>query len=104
MPQAEKMLISDAASNGLTPSSAEYAWLTSPAVGPPSSTHAKAPIKGGVTNEARIRMRHQRLPGRSVRETSHAIGAAAITQARPTAADVHNVVHSGRTNAGSTTS
>ena len=76
----------------------------SPAFGPPRRTHAKAPRNGGVTNEARINVRHQRLPGRSVRETSHAIGAAAITQARPTAADVHNVVHSGLTNAGSTMS
>jgi hypothetical protein len=74
----------------------------SPAFGPPSSTHANAPMKGGVTKEARMRVRSRRLPGRSVRATSHAIGAAAITHSTPTAADVQSVVTSGFTNAGST--
>ena len=66
-----------------------------PALGPPRRTHANAPRNGGVTKEARIRIRSGRFPGRSVRETSHAIGAARATQMNPTAAEVHSVVNSG---------
>jgi hypothetical protein len=44
-----------------------------------------------------------RFKGRSVRATSQPMGAAAITHARPTAAEVHSVVKSGFTNVGSST-
>src|SRR5688572_21735064 len=95
------MLTSGVASNGFTPSIQYQAWLSRPAFGPPSSTQAKAPRKGGVTKEARISVRKKRLPGRSVRATSHAIGAAHARQMTPTAAEVQSVVHSGLRKAGS---
>ena len=72
-------------------------------MGPPRSTHAKAPRKGGVTKEARISMRKTRLNGSSVRATSQPMGAAATTQRKPTAADVHSVVTSGFTKLASST-
>ena len=76
----------------------------SPAFGPPSSTQANAPRKGGVTNDASTSIRKRRFAGRSVRATSHAIGAAVATHSTPTAADVQSVVSNGFTNDASTKS
>src|SRR6185503_21317289 len=97
------MFTSGAPSKALMPRSQYHAWFTSPALGPPSSTQAKAPRKGGVTKDARIIIRRNRLPGRSVRDTSHAIGAAQARQIAPTAADVQSVVQNGFRNSGSAT-
>ena len=58
--------------------------LSSPALGPASITHAKAPRNGGVTNEASTRPRMSPLPGRSVRAVSHASGAPIAIEASPT--------------------
>ncbi len=46
-------------------------------------------------------MRSRRLAGRSVRATSHAMGAAKATHSPPTASEVQSVVHSGFTKLGS---
>ncbi len=58
--------------------------FTNPALGPASITHAKAPRKGGVTNEARTRPRISPRPGTSVRAVSHASGAPMARAANPT--------------------
>ena len=47
-------------------------------------THANAPRNGGVTNDAMMSPRISRLPGRSVRAVSHAIGAPIASDTRPT--------------------
>ena len=46
-------------------------------------TQAKAPRKGGVTNEAMMRLRITRRQGRSVRAESQAIGAPMTTEPSP---------------------
>ncbi len=53
-------------------------------MGPASITHAKAPRNGGVTNDAMMSARMVRLPGRSVRPVSHAIGTPTASEAVPT--------------------
>ena len=58
--------------------------LMLPAFGPASITHAKAPRKGGVTNEARTSPRIRPRPGISVRAVSHASGAPSAIDASPT--------------------
>ena len=58
--------------------------LRSPALGPASMTHAKAPRKGGVTNEAMTRPRITPRPGISARAVSHASGAPSAIDASPT--------------------
>ena len=58
--------------------------LSRPAFGPASITQAKAPRKGGVTNDARTRPRITALAGKSVRAVSQAMGATIASEATPT--------------------
>ncbi len=58
--------------------------LMRPALGPASITHAKAPRKGGVTNEAITSPRIKPRPGISLRAVSHASGAPTAIDASPT--------------------
>ena len=66
-----------------------------PALGPASITHAKAPRKGGVTNEAITRLRISRGPGRSVRAVSQAIGAPMASDEEPGPEGQHHGVPQG---------
>ena len=83
------------------PVRARQSLFRSPALGPASMTHAKAPRKGGVTNEARTRLRMSRLPGTSVRAVSHARGAPTATEAIPTQKASTTVFQSAFPSAGS---
>ena len=51
-----------------------------------------------MTNDASMSIRSARFAGKSVRDTSQAIGAATATQRVATAAEVHRVVNSGLRN------
>ena len=75
--------------------------LRTPALGPASITHAKAPRKGGVTNDARTRPRISPGRGTSVRAVSHASGAPMATETRPTQNASTTVFQSARRSAGS---
>ena len=75
--------------------------LSNPALGPASITHAKAPRKGGVTNEASTSARRTPLPGRSVRAVSQASGAPTAIEASPTQNASTSVFPSARRSAGS---
>ena len=68
--------------------------LRIPALGPASITHANAPRNCGVTNDASINARTARLPGRSVRAVSHAIGAPTTSEKIPTQNASTSVFHS----------
>jgi hypothetical protein len=70
-------------------------------LGPASITQAKAPRKGGVTNEASTSPRMRPRPGTSVRAVSQASGAPTATEATPTQKDSTTVFHSAFCSAGS---
>src|SRR3982751_2108163 len=57
-----------------------YSWFSNPLFGAASNSQATAPRNGGVTNEAVTSARMVCLPGMSVRDTSHPIGAATMQQ------------------------
>jgi hypothetical protein len=71
-----------------------YTLLRRPAFGPASMTQANAPRKGGVTNEAMMRPRMSRFPGRSVRAESQAMGTPMASEASPTQNARITVFHS----------
>ena len=79
-PGMVKMLTSGASA----PVTPRHSLLRRPALGPASITHAKAPRKGGVTNDARTSPRMKPRAGTSVRAVSQASGAPTAIDARPT--------------------
>ena len=86
-------------SGSLEPVTERQSVLRMPALGPASITHAKAPRKGGVTNDASTRPRMSPRPGMSVRAVSHASGAPRATETSPTQNASTTVFHSALRNA-----
>jgi len=83
------------------PVSPRHIWFRMPELGAARISQAMAPRKGGVTKLAVISARIVRRPGRSVRETSQAIGEATTAAAVATLKQRISVVTSGSVKAGS---
>src|ERR1044071_3236862 len=80
------------------PNQSRASLFSSPLLGAASNFQAIAPRNGGVTNEAVTSARITPLKGRSVRATSHPIGAATAQQIVADDVARMNVVISGSIN------